>query len=112
MATHAAPSVSHFAVEDFSKMAAIPSLSNETSLERSRLALARPDLLRERAFVAGEWVGSEATSPVANPATLRVLGCVPQLSASEVSYVIEAAEGALEPWRSRTAKDRSGVLRR
>ncbi|GAM98250.1 NAD(P)+ dependent succinate-semialdehyde dehydrogenase [alpha proteobacterium U9-1i] len=37
--------------------------------ERARVGLARPDLLRENAFVGGAWIKSERQIAVSNPAT-------------------------------------------
>ena len=47
--------------------------------ERKKLALARPDLLQEGAFIDGEWTGAASSIDVYNPATGRLLGQVPAL---------------------------------
>jgi succinate-semialdehyde dehydrogenase/glutarate-semialdehyde dehydrogenase len=80
--------------------------------ERGRLALARPDLLRERAFVDGDWVSAEATLDVHNPATGRLLGRVPALGAAEATLAVDAAARAFATWREKSAGDRAAVLRR
>ncbi|MCC6631190.1 MAG: NAD-dependent succinate-semialdehyde dehydrogenase [Gammaproteobacteria bacterium] len=84
----------------------------DTRIEQARLALAHPGLLRETAFVAGEWTEGEGSIPVLNPATGRPLGSVPRLSRQQVEGAVEAAHRALASWRSLAAKDRSRFLRR
>lgn len=76
------------------------------------LKLKRPDLLREAAYVAGEWRFAERMIQVANPATGAVVARVPRLGASETRAAIEAATAAMPAWASRTAKDRAVILRR
>jgi len=86
--------------------------SREDSVELSRLALRRPDLLRQRAFVGGQWIGSDSQMPVSNPATGRLIGHVPRLAPLQVRQAVDAAEQALPAWRARAAGDRAAVLRR
>ena len=45
------------------------------------LPLKDPKLFREQCYIDGEWVGSQKTFPVNNPATGAVLGTVPDLGA-------------------------------
>lgn len=82
-----------------------------TTEERRRLALARPDLLRESCRIGDAWTG-EGTIPVVNPATGRTLGCVPSLGAVEAGLAVTAASAALPAWRAAPAKTRAAVLRR
>ncbi|NAZ37565.1 NAD-dependent succinate-semialdehyde dehydrogenase [Rubellimicrobium sp. CFH 75288] len=76
--------------------------------------LKRPDLLREQAFVGGEWVGaaSGATFEVRNPARGDVIARVADLSRAEVAEAIAAAHAAQKDWAARTGKERARVLRR
>src|SRR5690606_27855405 len=80
--------------------------------ERKRLALVRPDLLQEGAFIDGEWVSAESFIDVQNPATGRLLGRVPALGKGETIRAIGAAERAFALWRAKSAGERSAVLRR
>ena len=80
--------------------------------ERARLALKRPDLLREAAWIGGAWVTGQASIAVTNPATGRVLGHVPSLGAPEPLDAVAAAQAAFPPWAAKTAKERAAVLRR
>lgn len=70
-------------------------------------------LLRQRAFIAGEWCDSSSGRrfAVTNPATLETLAHVPALTAEETQRAIAAAEKALPEWRSMTAHARSKILR-
>lgn len=71
-------------------------------------------LLRQQAYIDGEWVGASAGSamPVRDPATGELLGQVPELGGAETRRAIEAAEVALPGWRALTARERSLHLRR
>ncbi|HQR88801.1 MAG: succinate-semialdehyde dehydrogenase (NADP(+)) [Caulobacter sp. 12-67-6] len=80
--------------------------------ERDRLALKRPDLLREAAWINGAWVTASASIAVTNPATGRVLGHVPSLGEGETQEAVAAAEAAFPPWAARAAKERAAILRR
>ncbi|MBW2399680.1 MAG: NAD-dependent succinate-semialdehyde dehydrogenase [Deltaproteobacteria bacterium] len=72
-----------------------------------------PSLLKHRCYVAGEWVDAAAgaTIEVTNPATGDVIGTVPALTGEETRAAIEAAEAAWAGWRSKTGKQRAGLLR-
>ena len=78
------------------------------------LPLKNPALLRQACYLNGIWsvADSNETITVTNPATGEVLGNVPKMAALETSRAIKAAADALPSWRSRTAKDRSSILRR
>lgn len=71
------------------------------------------NLLREQAFVNGEWIEADdkARFPVTNPANSEVIAEVSSLGAAETRRAIKAAEAALPAWRSKTAKERSQLLR-
>ena len=78
------------------------------------LGLAEPALLRDRAYIAGSWTRARdgATFEVRDPATGEPLASVPDLGVEETRDAIEAAHAAFPEWRSRTAKERSAILRR
>ncbi len=79
---------------------------------KSRLSDA--DLLREQAFVAGDWIGADdgTSFPVTNPSRGDVICTVPDLGEAEITRAIEAAHAAQKDWAARTGKERAGVLRR
>ena len=71
-------------------------------------------LLRQTALIDGAWCGADAgeVTTVRNPANGEVLGTVPMMGAAETRRGIAAAEQAQASWKTRTAKERSQVLRR
>jgi succinate-semialdehyde dehydrogenase/glutarate-semialdehyde dehydrogenase len=73
---------------------------------------ARPELLREAAYIDGRWVEGARRLDVVNPATGRRLGSVPDLGGDETRNAVAAAHRALPAWRGRSAKERAAVLRR
>ena len=77
-----------------------------------RLALARPDLIRDAAYVGGRWVRSDRVLRVTNPATWEVIACVPNLGPAHAAQAVDVAEKQLPAWRARTAYERSVLLRR
>lgn len=78
------------------------------------LALKKPDLLRQQAYLNGQWCDADSaeTFPVSNPATGEVLGGVPCMGAAETRRAIEGAQAAWAGWRAMTAKERAVILRR
>jgi succinate-semialdehyde dehydrogenase/glutarate-semialdehyde dehydrogenase len=72
------------------------------------------DLLRFQHFINNEWADADGglTFAVLNPATGEALGRVADGGAAETRRAIEAAEAAFPDWRSRTAGQRSALLRR
>ncbi|HUE12324.1 MAG TPA: NADP-dependent succinate-semialdehyde dehydrogenase [Steroidobacteraceae bacterium] len=73
-----------------------------------------PLLLRQQCFIDGRWESADngGTVVVHNPATAEVLGLIPNMGTAETRRAIAAAARALPAWAARTAKDRSGLLRR
>ena len=69
-------------------------------------------LLKDRCYVAGEWIGGAAMIPVTNPVDDSVIGHVPKLGAPETRKAIEAAEKAQKLWAKETAKERATILRK
>ncbi|MCM2340802.1 NAD-dependent succinate-semialdehyde dehydrogenase [Rhodoferax sp.] len=78
-----------------------------------------PTLLKTDALINGQWVGATAgasTSPsrfaVTDPATGAHLADVANLGPAEAEAAITAANAAWPAWRSKTAKERSIILRK
>ncbi|HEX8986672.1 MAG TPA: NAD-dependent succinate-semialdehyde dehydrogenase, partial [Rhodocyclaceae bacterium] len=71
-------------------------------------------LLRERAYVAGDWAAADsgADFAVRNPATGEKICTVPDMGAAETRRAIAAADAAWPAWRAQTAKQRAAVMRR
>jgi succinate-semialdehyde dehydrogenase/glutarate-semialdehyde dehydrogenase len=73
-----------------------------------------PKLARPLAFVNGEWTGAAdgSTFDVLNPANGELITSVPDMGAADARHAIGSAHAALPAWRSRTAKERSNILRK
>lgn len=76
--------------------------------------LAGNPLLREQAFINGQWLDAAdgARHAIRNPASGEVIAEVPDLGALETRAAIAAAEAALPAWRALAAKERARLLRR
>ena len=76
--------------------------------------LNNPGLFRSQAYINGAWVDADdgSTFEVNNPADGSVLTRVPEQGVAETRHAIEAAYAAWPQWRSKTAKQRSVILRR
>ena len=71
-------------------------------------------LFRDKCFVNGEWIGSISGDTIAvnNPATLENIGTVPKCGREETKKAIEAANQAWPEWKSKSARDRSNILKK
>ncbi|WP_035241269.1 NADP-dependent succinate-semialdehyde dehydrogenase [Desulfobacter vibrioformis] len=78
------------------------------------IKLKDPGLLCQACFIQDQWIEADSKKNVAvtNPATGEVLGTVPFCGADETRRAIDAANGSLPAWRSKTAAQRSAILRR
>jgi succinate-semialdehyde dehydrogenase/glutarate-semialdehyde dehydrogenase len=76
--------------------------------------LTHPELILTSALIGGKRVqaSSNATFAVKNPATGAIIATVPDCAAAEAQAAIDAASAAFPDWKSRTAKERSAVLKR
>lgn len=70
-------------------------------------------LLREQAYIGGQWVkaDNEARFPVNDPANGELIAEVASVGQAETARAIAAAKAALPAWREKTAKERSNILR-
>ncbi|MEM5345050.1 NADP-dependent succinate-semialdehyde dehydrogenase [Paraburkholderia azotifigens] len=73
-----------------------------------------PLLLRQQAYVNGEWQNalSAESFEVNDPATGAIVGNVPLMGAAETRQAIDAANAAWPAWRKKTAKERGAILRK
>ncbi|MFW1917760.1 NAD-dependent succinate-semialdehyde dehydrogenase [Acinetobacter baumannii] len=71
-------------------------------------------LFRQQAFIAGKWCDADhqQTSKILNPATLEIIGTVPNMGKAEAERAIEAAKEVWPLWKNKTAKDRSIILKK
>ena len=84
------------------------------TIERSPIALQDPSLLRQQCYVDGKWIDADdgGSMPVVDPATGLPVGTAPVMHAAETRRAIDAANRALPAWRSKTARERSAILRK
>lgn len=77
------------------------------------MMLQRQDLLKQAAYISGEWVVANGEGiAVNNPATGEILGYVPRCSATQTEKAIAAAEFSQKEWAKRTSKERAAILRK
>ena len=77
------------------------------------LQLEEPGLLRQQAYINGQWCEADngARTEILKPATGEPIGSVPNLGRAETRRAIEAAQAAQPAWRALTAKARAQLLR-
>ncbi|MDD2809346.1 NAD-dependent succinate-semialdehyde dehydrogenase [Rhodoferax sp.] len=71
-----------------------------------------PSLLKTDAFINGQWVAGSSRFAVTDPATGAHLADVANMTAADAEKAIASAETAWPAWRSKTAKERSIILRK
>ncbi|WMC11071.1 NAD-dependent succinate-semialdehyde dehydrogenase [Oceanimonas pelagia] len=71
-----------------------------------------PRLVRELAYINGQWVHGQGDLPVFNPATEDVIGHVPRLNGEQATQAVDAAQAAFQGWRSLLADERAALLLR
>ena len=81
---------------------------------KTKLELKNPGLLREQSYINGEWVSAENgdTFPVTNPADGSLVANVPEMGVAGAEAAVKVADAAWPAWRSKTAKERSAIMRR
>jgi len=79
----------------------------------SPLALLKdPSLLKTDALINGQWVAGSSRFDILDPATGQKLADVANLGPLEAEQAIAAANAAWPAWRTKTAKERSIILRK
>jgi succinate-semialdehyde dehydrogenase/glutarate-semialdehyde dehydrogenase len=82
-------------------------------LSLSPLSLLKdPSLLKTDALINGKWVAGTSRFDVLDPSNGKKLADVANLGPAETQVAIDAANAAWPAWKSKTAKERSIVLRR
>ena len=78
------------------------------------LQLKDPSLLRQQAYLNGEWTDADngTTLAVTNPATGAQIGTIPNMGTAETRRAIDAANAAWPAWRKKSAKERAAILRK
>ncbi len=67
-------------------------------------------LLETRSYIDGQWIESEKTTEVRNPATNEVIAKVANLGVSETTKAIDSAYAVQKSWAAKTAKERCAIL--
>jgi len=82
-------------------------------MSASPLALLKdPSLLKTDALINGQWVPGASRFAVTDPATGAHLADVANLGAADAELAIAVANAAWPAWRTKTAKERSIILRK
>ena len=76
------------------------------------LTLNDPTLLRQHAYLNGEWIAGTSSFAVTNPVDDAVLGTVPNLGPAEAQQAIDAAAAAFPAWSKKTGKERATIMRK
>jgi succinate-semialdehyde dehydrogenase/glutarate-semialdehyde dehydrogenase len=71
-----------------------------------------PTLLKTDALINGQWVAGTSRFDVNDPATGKKLADVANLGPAEAEAAIAAANIAWGPWKAKTGKERSVILRK
>ncbi len=71
-----------------------------------------PTLLKTDALINGQWVAGSARFDVLDPSNGRKLADVANLGPADATAAIDAANAAWPAWRTKTAKERSIILRK
>ncbi len=74
--------------------------------------LSDPSLLKTHALIDGQWLPGESRFDVIDPATHQKLAEVANMGPADAQNAIAAANAALPAWRTKTAKERSTILRK
>ena len=82
-------------------------------MKTSPLALLKdPTLLKTDALINGQWIAGSSRFDVIDPATGHKLADVANLGPADAEKAIAAANAAWPAWRSKTAKERSILMRK
>jgi len=73
--------------------------------------LKRPDLLLDKCFIGGKWIGGKDIIKVINPSTGELVSSVPKFGAGETRKAIVEANKAGLQWRAKTASERAKIMR-
>ncbi|KAF2859049.1 succinic semialdehyde dehydrogenase [Piedraia hortae CBS 480.64] len=71
-------------------------------------------LFKQQSYINGEWIdaNSRKTFEVTDPASMSVIGKMPDMDKQDTQSAIQAAADALPAWRKTTGRERSRMLRK
>ncbi|MDR6433861.1 NAD-dependent succinate-semialdehyde dehydrogenase [Brucella pseudogrignonensis] len=89
-------------------------MSHHHATPRLEDRLKDSSLLRNNAYIGGEWIAADngETVVVTDPATNLAIGSVPNMGANETRRAIECAEESRHAWAALPAMERAIILRR
>tara|TARA_X000000368_G_C23050396_1_gene721106 strand:- start:999 stop:2456 length:1458 start_codon:yes stop_codon:yes gene_type:complete len=69
---------------------------------------------RDQCYINGKWVNSNSKEIISvnNPASLEEIGTVPKCGREETAIAINAANNAWPEWKSKSARERSNILKK
>ena len=72
------------------------------------------ELLKTAGYINGQWLGIDSDNrfEVKNAYTKEVICTLPNMGAKETNIAIDAANQSWPSWRSMTAKERAGILKK
>ena len=78
------------------------------------MQLKDPSLFKTQCYINGEWCDADSGETIAvyNPATGEEIARVPKMGKAEADRAVAAASAALKSWKSKSAKERSQLMRR
>ena len=90
-----------------------PNLETSMDMKTAPLSLLNdPTLLKTDALINGQWVAGTSRFDVYDPATGKKLADVANLGPADAEAAITAANTAWGPWKAKTGKERSAILRK
>ncbi len=75
-------------------------------------SLTDPVLLRQQAWLDGQWIDAASRFDVRNPANGALIAEVPNLGPADAARAINAAHAAFPAWARKTGKERAQVMRK
>lgn len=87
-------------------------MTTESPMNSPLALLKDPTLLKTDALINGQWVAGASRFDVLDPATGAKLADVANLGPQDANAAIAAANAAWPAWKSKTAKERSIILRK
>ncbi len=75
-------------------------------------SLTDPVLLRQQAWLDGQWIDAASRYDVRNPANGALITEVPNLGPADAARAINAAHAAFPAWARKTGKERAQVMRK
>ena len=77
------------------------------------MKITNKSLYKESCYINGSWIDSYNNQKIEvnNPATLEIIGNVPNCGKEETRFAINKANDSWKDWRERTALERSTILK-